>query len=117
MAVIETAQQSSAPRAPIYREIAAPASQAGTFVDGAGRVLGSTSDVGLCPACGAERLAAGNENAMPLFVAGAALGVMSIPFMLVTFVGVIALISAIPMMLAPLMMNRTADICPKCQST
>ncbi len=86
MAVIETAQQSSAPHPPIYREIAAPASQAGISVDGPGRVLGSTSDVGLCPTCGAERLAAGNENAMPLFVAGAALGVMSVPFMLVTFV-------------------------------
>lgn len=113
MAVTETGQQSST-HATIYREIPAPF-QAGASVEA--RVLGSTSDVGLCPTCGAERLSAGNENAMPLFVAGAALGVMSIPFMLVTFVGIIALIAAIPMMLAPLMMNRTEGVCPKCQST
>lgn len=114
MAVTETAQHTST-HATIYREIAAPASQTSGVVEG--RVLGSTSDVGLCPTCGAERLSAGNENAMPLFVAGAALGVMSIPFMLVTFVGIIALIAAIPMMLAPLMMTKTAGVCPKCQST
>ncbi len=116
MAVTEIAQQTSN-HATIYREISAPASQADGSIDGSGRVLGSTSDVGLCPTCGSERLSAGNENAMPLFVAGVALGVMSIPFMLVTFVGIIALIAAIPMMLAPLMMNKTASVCPKCQAS
>lgn len=106
MGVTET--QRTSDRAPIYREIPAPADAP------PGRTLGSTADVGLCPNCGGERLAVSNENAMPLFVAGAALGVMSIPFMLVTVVGVVALIAAIPMMLAPLMMSKTTGICPKC---
>lgn len=112
MGVTETAQRTSSDRAPIYREIPASADLATPA-----RTLGSTADVGLCPNCGAERLQANNENAMPLFVAGAALGVMSIPFMLVTIVGVVALIAAIPMMLAPLMMGTSPGACPKCSTT
>ena len=106
MAVTETAQRPSDLK-PVYREIASDSPTS--------RVLGNVSDVGLCPDCGAERLSTGNENAMPLFIAGAALGVMSIPFMLVTFVGIVALVASIPMMLAPLLMGKQS-VCPNCST-
>ena len=125
MTLNANAQQASAapaPIVPVYREVSdrAPAPTADSTATAPAATLGSTQAIGLCPHCGSDQLGSqmtAGENAMPLMFAGIALGVVSIPFMLVTIVGVLALLVAVAMVVAPLLMKRQSTVCAGCQRT
>lgn len=102
-------------------QASAPAQQAAPDSSPAptGHILGSTEGLGLCRHCGSDQLdtrVTFGDNAMPLFCAGVALGVLSVPFMLV-YVGFFTILLAIPLMLAPLMTKKTSVVCNNCHQT